>query len=445
MKNRIFTLVALMLAVGCAKNEDVADKSPVANLTAEQVNALRYQSGERTISMDEITSYAEFAIATLDSKHPTRSGKRSIEAMYPVVEQTAIKTRSGESVVNDTTMYIANFADSMGYTVISCDVLAPGPIAIIEQGSLGSIDQAGNNAALNLALKANKAKKQSLVIKYAGITRCDEQPDHIHDNDKYYYKHSGWQITYSATLLRTKWNNYVGFANHCGQISPCKHFVDPTTAAPALAQLAYYYKIDGYVWNPDMEIFRGIINFDPVSDASIKTIRDLYADIYRSVKIDGSEKCTNSACSYRMHGLTAANWPKVKAKASQLFNISNTSTAFDATYLLLQVKANKPVLMSGYPSSTVDRQYWIADGYTTAIMNCDKYDIATNALITPSETSCCYPLIHCAMGIYGGNGDGYYDLGEIPYMISQVTPSASNYASDIEVLYFDNPVPAAIN
>lgn len=158
MNTRIFaTLACLLIIVGCSKNDasQTQDNASAQKLTTEQINALRYHNGERSITRLEVVSYAEFAIATLDSKHPTRTGRRTIEELLPVVEQTVVKTRSGESITNDTTMYIVNFADSMGYAVISCDVLASGPIAILENGSLGSLDQASDNPALNLAVEAN--------------------------------------------------------------------------------------------------------------------------------------------------------------------------------------------------------------------------------------------------------------------------------------------------
>lgn len=408
---------------------------------------MRYSNGELTITMNEVISYAESAIATLDSKHPTRSGKRTLATLCPIVEQSTAGTRSGNNVVSDTTMYIANFTDSMGYVVISADVLTHGPIAIIERGSLASIDQASNNAALNLAIRASKAKKQTMLARQDVNTRaiCNEQKDHIHDNANYYYKHSGWTATTSEAHLRTSWTNYVGFANYCSRIKSCDHFIDPTTAAPALAQLAYYYKIKGniYTWNVDMERFRGMTNIDFVSDESIHTIRTLYADIFNSVKTIGTERCTNSACPN--HGITNASWDSVKAKTGGLFKVSSVAESVTSSNgsLKRHMQEKRPVLMSGYSLPNNNRQYWVADGYALCIINCDKYNRTTGNLVT-SDILCCYPLTHCVMGVYEGNGDGYYDFGDLSNG-SEINPAIDNYASDIKAIFFDQAAPAAIN
>lgn len=452
MNTRIFaTLACLLIIVGCSKNDasQTQDNASAQKLTTEQINALRYHNGERSISRSEVISYAEFAIATLDSKHPTRSGRRTIEEILPVVEKTVVKTRSGESIINDTTMYIANFADSMGYAVISCDVLASGPIAILENGSLGSLDQASDNPALNLAIEAKRSARQNMLarqeanIESISTISASDLTLHVHYNNPLYrYEHKipQAQAIPVKVMLKTRWCNNAGFAWHCGNYPGCAHKIDPTPAAAAIAQLAYYHQIKGYTWDSEMERFKGKIHIDNVSDGSINTIRNLYGDICWSVLSEGTNKCTNSGCPN--FGITVANWNKVIAKMNTMFNTEIIDVDFDVytNAVKYDLDNDRPFVMSGLNSSKNTRHYWVADGYATCNITCNQYNTITSELVSSTDLTDCI-LIHCNMGRNLYYEDGYYDFNrfDIDHPVvsdpsKYPTESTENYSEFVKII-----------
>lgn len=272
MKTKILfaTFFVVGLLSSCTKVNDVAETKPENKtiLSPEESRALLYSSTSK-ISYDQAEAFAIEAMQMLDRNNVATRTARTLGTIKPVIGETEIKTRSGESMkITDTTMYIFNFADDHGYALISTNCLTQNIIAIVENGSLNSVSNVcnGEMPQLYYAILAHESEKQFMLKNLDSLTNSaytkldklnlDSEPssrtiitDVVHNNeygagsititDNGYRKtYLPWTIHQKNYFVKSVWGIQGDFTKNCPKAS-CGHKCSVGSHTPAIAQLAY--------------------------------------------------------------------------------------------------------------------------------------------------------------------------------------------------------------
>ena len=138
MKKMYLLLVTCLIMFSCSKDiGDVSSDSLSENkLTEEEAIVVANHLMGKAITPTEALSEAEALIAFLDqNSSTTRSTSRSIRNIV-VATGNKVQTRSGESSDSDTLAYIVNFANDMGYALISADRRTETRFAMSSDGNI---------------------------------------------------------------------------------------------------------------------------------------------------------------------------------------------------------------------------------------------------------------------------------------------------------------------
>lgn len=420
MKKLLLLACFVMGVSSCAKHNEAGVNTTEAKLelSPEESRALLYSMGKTTISPDQVESYAHAAIGILDNG--TRSSRRSIGEIKPIVDQKTIQTRSGSQVVNDTAMYIVNFSDNKGYAVIATDMLTSNIVAIVDQGSLSSLSDVAvsqnpmlcHSLMSHLTEKAEMHEKQESLAKSAKAkaesrtdiaSRADVASPRYADGDVVY---GNWYFGDHDYVMQTLWGDGPGFNDNCPVLS-CGHKALAGHSAAAIAQIAQYkQKMEPYKWHSAMELYPGNKNVPP---EVVATIKSLYADLANRTVTSWS--CGNQGCMNYNHGLSQGTIEQSVAALNYLGLSTTAHSISDISTLKLDVRSDHPVLMTGV-SSRLDlpqRMFsWVADGYG---VGCRTMTVYYNGMsIGTIDTY--ENLIHCNMG-YEGVSNGYYQISYI--------------------------------
>lgn len=120
--NKIFLLAVVLLVVftGCATDDEYVAKD------------MRVKMNCRTRSIDEAADFAENAISMLDSKE-TRSGCLRVLDRHKAVK--CITNRNSRSSAIDTLMYVFNYENNAGFSVISAVPCTEPVLMVAEEGN----------------------------------------------------------------------------------------------------------------------------------------------------------------------------------------------------------------------------------------------------------------------------------------------------------------------
>jgi len=142
---KLLSMLAIMALIACS-NEDETLETKSQNKTIQNVSAIR--------SFDEALQIAQNSIELLDGKAATRAAKpRTIDMKANKVVR-ATSTR-GSSMSNDTLMYVFNFEDNQGFTVVAAPQNVEPLIAVTEKGSYDP-ENPGDNEGFNLYMEKTK-------------------------------------------------------------------------------------------------------------------------------------------------------------------------------------------------------------------------------------------------------------------------------------------------
>lgn len=129
--------VSMMLSLpSCTADEPVVDSAQAPETEVSQSTTSRYRTVEDAsrIALDAVSMFDD----VLDEK--SRGVMRFLDAK-PIKVISGLRSRSA---VNDTLMYVVNYADSMGFAVVSAVKGTPELIAVTMQGSYDPAEPCDN-------------------------------------------------------------------------------------------------------------------------------------------------------------------------------------------------------------------------------------------------------------------------------------------------------------
>lgn len=152
MKKVFLFFTVAILSTACMKKDNPMELNSELNISdIEQMVLYKMRNKDYKVSVDEATQRAMEVIDMLDENMGVKSGvSRKIASIRAIRSNIAsVKSSDGTSVaMPDTMIYLVNFADSAGYTIISADTRISEPIlAYAPTGSIGNETQ---NAGLSM-------------------------------------------------------------------------------------------------------------------------------------------------------------------------------------------------------------------------------------------------------------------------------------------------------
>lgn len=431
---KLLLLTCLIIGTLSCTKEKSTDLATDAKtqLSTDEGRALLVQSiGKTKLNYDQAMDCAHHAMQLLDANKPVLTrGARTIGNVTPIVDKTLVKTRSGETqTIEDTTMYIVNFADQQGYAVISTSMLTSNMIASVEEGSLESLDDmvAGKQPMLYYAMLSQATKQQFMIDHFdslvmAAKNKVAEMPTNessaigtrydFVDGNGFGYNFGEWTpTTGGSAALTTRWGAGKDFTKQISKPS-CGHAANVGSATVAMAQVIASPLFKTYFqWVGHMASYIGDDNNIDVSFKSIDAIQKLYLNITKgcpiSLKCDDKNCVNNNAKNPAL--ISVIDYLKsldINAKGYRIAN-GNQAPMID---LMGRLKKVEPILMTGATESDLyDSYYWIADGCSNSERTVWVYTVSNNQFqfsYTDTESE----IIHCNMGQYG-RSNGFYAFG----------------------------------
>lgn len=371
----------------------------------------------------------------LDRNNVATRTARTLGTIKPVIGETEIKTRSGESMkITDTTMYIFNFADDHGYALISTNSLTQNIIAIVENGSLNSVSNVcnGEMPQLYYAILAHESEKQFMLKNLDSLTNSaytkldklnlDSEPssrtiitDVVHNNeygagsititDNGYRKtYLPWTIHQKNYFVKSVWGIQGDFTKNCPKAS-CGHKCSVGSHTPAIAQLAYYNRIFNriLIWSDDMVYYQGQ-NVVTVDKNSQRIIQELYKYIVVNTISTQNMRCMEPGCPN--FGVSITSMDQVTTFMTAMgFPLVLQRQMNDANLRsLVNTIRTSPVLMTAINTNAFKNYFWIADGHVDLIRTVIVTDIVSGASISIEDGPYKSELMHYNVGC-----DGYYN------------------------------------
>lgn len=257
MKKMYLLLVTCLIMFSCSKDiGDVSSDSLSENkLTEEEAIVVANHLMGKAITPTEALSEAEALIAFLDqNSSTTRSTSRSIRNIV-VATGNKVQTRSGESSDSDTLAYIVNFANDMGYALISADRRTETILAMSSDGNI-DLESDETNPGLDIffANAEDMYEQQILSAEDAEVKLLEEALAKMNEDNAatravgYTTRVGSWE-NYSkfAPLVKVNWgqrspyNDNAPIVNGNRAVAGC--------VATAIAQIMSYHQYPtSYNW-----------------------------------------------------------------------------------------------------------------------------------------------------------------------------------------------------
>lgn len=413
-----------MIVMSCNKSKESTDsvaEVPVVDMTGAEVRALMVANGQSKWDYQDVLELANASMDMLDQTYPSRSGSRSIANIVPVVGESKAMKNGTRTASIDTSMYIFNFADSMGYTIVSNDKMMQKVIAVVENGSLSSISEVGNGdmPALYHSLLAYIAERDYMNQNKDSLANCAQaklaSATPYADDNGFVYVYSPWEWRRVGPYIQTKWG-YTTEAKKMPELISCDHQMAGHPSIAAIAQIANYFQFPssymGHTYAWDADFINYPTNPNSVKPSSKQTIQQLYIDIMTNNFVEASKRCTEDWCpnsdvhSFCKHDNIAIILRNMGYRTLQAFVYDKMQSDINKEVIYNKLTSRMPAIVTG---NNVDgKTYtWIMDGYnfqhrTISVYNADQ----TNCLMRIDDLDR-FDLVHCNMGGYG-KSNGYY-------------------------------------
>ena len=291
MKKLLLLLLAGFVAFSCSKEagEVFSDSLNGNKLTEEEAIVVANHLMGQTITPTEALSEAEALIAFLDqNSSTTRSTSRSIRNIV-VATGNKVQTRSGESSDSDTLAYIVNFANDMGYALISADRRTETILAMSSDGNI-DLESDETNPGLDIffANAEDMYEQQILSAEDAETKLLEEALAKMNDGNVatraigYTTRVGSWE-NYStfAPLVKVNWGQGPPFNNNAPLIknSVTNKYENAAAGcvATAVAQIMSYHQYPAsYNWT---EINKFIYYYYTAST----TVKNEIATMFRTI------------------------------------------------------------------------------------------------------------------------------------------------------------------
>ncbi len=373
---KLLSLLVLMSFIACTSEDETLEKKS-QNKAIQNVSAIR--------SFDEALQIAQNSISMLDGKETTRAAKpRTIDMKANKV----VKAKGTRATADkDTLMYVFNFEDNQGFTIVAAPQNVEPLIAVTEKGSYDP-DVPSDIDGFNDFMENAK--------KYVG-NRFGPGPD-LPVLQGYEIKE--WQYFQKGPFVTANWGEFHPEGEFCPNgIAGCMN--------TAIAQLMSYYETPTSVdlTYPNADISTQTLNWTQMKAHQTGhsvggcTTTDIHQSIGRLLRqigyITQSNYYDNQTTTFFI------NFP------SGFLDLGYTSSGFssyDTVQVVNQINAHHPVVMSGGGGA------WLSDGYKltkTIVKYYERVAANINEYVLVSTTEYDHYYYHLNWGWYG-DCNGYF-------------------------------------
>ncbi len=388
--------------VGCRKSEEV----PVAPQSEKRVSFVR--------GYDEALALAERSIALVDGVQATRAARPRTIASGECVVIEGTRASGGAS---DTLLYVFNFADDAGFSIIAADASADPLIAVTEKGRYVYGEATGVEP-----FDAYMAQAISSVTPPGSGPDIPLIPD---PRPRYYEIEYDTDVTVGP-LLQTKWGQGGIYGSYCpNHIAGC--------VATAIAQLlAFHEHPSQMILSVDMGTYQR---------------RDTVALDWKTIKTHIVEtELFNCSCDWRSHVPISLLMREIGERVNMRYydfvsgayyvDTSSALSSFgyrletpwqssSSTDVFRALNAGCPGLVNGFLNGGTGGHMWVVDGYVDYKCGVEYYEwtvtepgitdgdlafIPEGRYLVISSTVVERQLLHFNWG-WDGNCDGYFSFG----------------------------------
>lgn len=408
MKKITFFLFGLIALVACE-----------AELETEHANGLgdtsRMTRSGLTISPEEAATQAlEFRNSILEQSGQTRGVKdeKGVASVYAwrssEISPTSMTRSTVSELLPDTLLYIVNFEQNSGYTLVSASKKLPGVVAYIEEGELTPDDEIDNPgfqeylkkyaesyASIRDSNLPNGMGNISSIIPLEPVDTIGVLMDSIFPLHQYQMEE------YIAPLLATKWGQYEPYNQACPIINPVWNMhASAGCVAIAVAQVAAFYNYPtsckGHLYDWDAILQDSVVLESNVAGAA--SVAELVHDIGVMVNMH-----------YAMESWTTIS--KIKHALDTLgyhnrfeWTIKNgilTPVEADFNSIKEDIVNRRPVIFSGEKEGSNSGHCWVIDGIAVKSMYEERIVIDENGLPRTITTKFTKKYVHCNWGMSG--------------------------------------------
>lgn len=357
-----------------------------------QIPVLESSINSMTRTYDEAYSYAEQSMKLI-SESATKSGdKRSIS------ECQVILSPATKSSLSDTLMYVFNFSDSSGFSVIAADRREFPIIALTEKGNYSSETLSGVPPVDDyLKLVINNLSKEQIKTKARPDNGIDVLTNVVYSE-------------YKGPFIDVQWGQDSIYGAYCPNgIAGC--------VAVAIAQIMSYHKYpNSFVASVDMgnDYDEGdVVSLDwnnmllhtehHISSQGCtpyhKQISALMREIGEHVSMDYSSPSESGAYGNNV------------SEAIDYFGyVSDSYSSATTSKLLSSLNNDCPAYMDGIRIDSNNKRHghaWVVDGFVRCLITIDTYD---NGVLVSSVIDESRHVMHINWG-WDGDCNGYFYFG----------------------------------
>ena len=385
MKRYHIIILLTVLCCSCIKdangNKDATALMQEQSPSPESVRSLR-------IAMD----WADKSIALLDGGKTKSGSARKIESWNALVVPG---TKSGKTE-SDTLLYVFNFADSQGFSIIAANSGVKPILAVTESGHYVAGEPTGNEA----------------FDEYMnGLTeRLSYQPGKPELYYWYDYVMDGDIVNRNVGV---KWGQDDIYGRYCPNgLSGCM--------ATALAQIMAYHGApssfyattsmgDDFSSGESVPLFWPGIKTHSMSHTDTRSCNSYHKNIGALLREIGSQVDMNYGS-----GESTASTYKVPDAFKYFGYVASSPVKFNANTAKSAIKRFGPIYMRGDLSSKGNGHAWIVDGYADYKYYYNRFERAEGEGVPPIISRQTFISKEHAFHInWGWNGDcnGYFDIG----------------------------------
>ena len=418
-KLKLLLILPFLLALSCSNEDEeiqFVEESPKQKTPKQEQQAINFKalySKHHTISKKEAEQMA-IAIRNLPCKNEQglKSAKNaSIKDVKVISRGNGLKSTI-QGV--DTLVYIVNFDNDEGFTIIAADDRVSKPvIAYIQSGRYDEEYIKENIPALadliensynhiRYEISVFESKKDSLRAVADSILRSGVFPK-IENNLKAYV--TGTRYVYigeyeSPILLQTVWDQSTSPYNDSVPVCPTTGSRVPAGCmATAVAQVMAYWKYPSSIYGHSFDW----VGMTEVPNAYFLTDNNDKKDVSYLFKLIGLNTQMNYGCNE-----SGTTWPNTRPWLEYVlgYNVADFDYSWLSVYNYLSL--NTPVIITA-KDVLADGHAWVLDGYQSVFYNEENYILNTDngVYVVTSSTPIMINYIHNNWG-WGGFYNGFF-------------------------------------